>query len=236
MDQTVNSEDTEVTGHKYHTDNVRLIGKTGTAQYTLSSGRYSSGTYNNIRSFAGIFPKDNPKYIIYLSIKKFTSPSNKMGEVVKEVVESVATYKNLSEQESNEDISKIYEVPNFISQNTTEAEKVLKDANINYILIGSGDKIINQYPSKNTKVINTSKIFLLTNNNNYIMPDMTNWSSNEAITFANLIHLSYNINGYGKVNKTSIMAGEEINPELTLEISLGGSTNEKSRIEKNEED
>ena len=64
MDLTVNGEDKAATGKVYETDKVRLIGKTGTAQYTTSTGEYTSGT-NNIRSFAGIFPKQNPEYIIY---------------------------------------------------------------------------------------------------------------------------------------------------------------------------
>lgn len=34
MDETVNSKDTAVTGYRYHTDKLTLIGKTGTANYT----------------------------------------------------------------------------------------------------------------------------------------------------------------------------------------------------------
>ncbi len=228
MDQTVNSEDTAVTGHKYHTDQVRLIGKTGTAQYTLANGRYSSGTYNNIRSFAGVFPKDNPKYIIYLSIKKFSSPSNKMGEIVKEVVESVAKYKNLFDKESNEDVSKICEVSNYISKNVDEVNMDISNKGLVPIIIGNGNKVINQFPNKNTSVLKMSKVFIITNAAEYIMPDMTNWSSSEAITFANLIHLSYNIEGYGSVSATSINPGEIITTDMTLNITLGGLTSEKT--------
>lgn len=69
MDITVNTNDPIATGKRYATDSVRLIGKTGTAQYALANGKYSSGNYNNIRSFAGMFPKDNPEYVIYVSAK-----------------------------------------------------------------------------------------------------------------------------------------------------------------------
>lgn len=227
MDQTVNSEDTAVTGHKYKTDQVRLIGKTGTAQYTLSNGRYSSGTYNNIRSFAGVFPKDDPRYIIYVSIKKFTSPSNKMGEVIKEIVESVAKYKNLSDKESNEDVSKICEVSNYLSQITEDTKNNLEAKGLIPIIIGSGNKVINQYPTKNTSVLRNSKVFILTNSDTYEMPDINGWSSSEVITFANLTHLSYNIDGYGKVTSSSIKPGEIITEESILNVTLGG-VNEKA--------
>ncbi len=238
LDQTVNSEDTAVTGHKYHTEAVRLIGKTGTAQYTLASGRYSSGTYNNIRSFAGVFPKDDPKYVIYLSIKRFATASNKMGEVVKEVVESVAKYKNLSDKESSEDDSKIYTIPKLINTSLDSAKLAIEKAGLIPIVIGNGNKIVNQYPTKDMTVLKGSKVFLLTNSNTYTMPNIINWTSNEVITFANLIHLSYNIDGYGKVNKTSIQSGEEITNESVLEVTLGGTVYEETEDgnENSEED
>ncbi len=236
MDQTVNSEDTAVTGHKYQTEQVRLIGKTGTAQYTLSNGKYSSGTYNNIRSFAGVFPKDNPKYIIYLSIKKFSSPSNKMGEVVKEVVESVAKYKNLSDKESTEDLSKIIKLDNYLNKSVDNVKLSLEKQGLSVIVIGDGNKVIKQYPLKSESVLIGSKVFLVTNGDNIVMPNMINWTSSEAITFANLVHLSYNIDGYGRVNKTSILADEVIDYSKTLDITLGGMVNEEEREEVKEGD
>ena len=226
MDQTVNSEDTAVTGHKYHTDEVRLIGKTGTAQYTLSNGKYSSGTYNNIRSFAGIFPKDNPRYIIYLSIKRFQSASNTMGEVIKEVVESVAKYKNLDETETSEDISKVYKVKNYINKNVLDVKKELESSKLNVVVLGDGDKVIKQYPRKNTTVLTDSKIFILTNYTNLLMPNIHSWTSNEVISFANLINLSYNIDGYGNVISSSINEGEIIDETKVLNVKLGGLINE----------
>ena len=76
-------------------------------------------------------------------------------------------------------------------------------------------------------VLEGSKVFLLTNSDTYTMPKMINWTSSEAITFANLVHLSYNIDGYGKVNKTSINVGEELTNDMVLEIVLGGTVNEE---------
>ena len=235
LDQTVNSEDSAVTGHKYQTDAVRLIGKTGTAQYTLSNGKYSSGTYNNIRSFAGLFPKEDPKYVIYLSIKKFSAPANQMGDIVKEVVESVAKYKNLNSKESSKDESKIIEINNYLNSSVEETKKKLENSGLNVIVIGNGDKVIKQYPKKGITVLNGSKVFLVTNGETIIMPNMKNWTSSEAITFANLIQLSYNIDGYGYVIKTSINEGEEIDFSKTLEISLGGKVRDENSEETSEE-
>ena len=52
------------------------------------------------------------------------------------------------------------------------------------------------------------------------MPDITNWSSNEVITFCNLIGLKYKINGYGLVSSYSIATNSLIDLNSTLEVTL----------------
>ena len=149
-----------------------------------------------------------------------------MGEVVKEIVESVAKYKNLSDKESNEDASKICEVSKYISKGTDEVKSDIEVKGLIPIIIGSGNNVIDQYPTKNMSILRNSKVFILTNSDTYEMPDITGWSSSEVITFANLIHLSYNIDGYGKVTSSSINPGEIITQESILNVTLGG-VNEK---------
>lgn len=221
MDQTVNSSDNAVTGKKYHTDAVTLIGKTGTANYTVN-GVYASGTYNTIRSFAGIFPKEDPRYIIYVSVKRFRSAANNMGTVIKKMVESVAKYKNLSEQESKEDLSKIINLKNYINNNIEKTMNSLNALNLKTILIGDGNVVVNQYPLKDMTVLSGSKVFLLTNGSNIIMPDIAGWSRSEVITFANLAGISYTINGYGNVSSFNANPGDIISKDQNLIINLGG--------------
>lgn len=219
MDETVNSEDKAVTGYKYHTDKLTLIGKTGTANYTYN-GKYVNGTYSNIRSFAGLFPKDDPKYIIYFSVKKFQGASTNIGTIVKEMVESVVTYKNLSDKESNIDSSKVINVASYVNREVDEVIKELESLGLTPIVIGDGEYIIKQYPSKDDNILVESKVFLLTNGNKYTMPNVIGWSHNEILTFAKLLNISYNIEGYGMVSKVNINAGDEIDITKTLEIYL----------------
>lgn len=220
MDETVNSKDTAVTGYRYHTDKLTLIGKTGTANYT-QNGKYVSGQYSTIRSFAGLFPKDDPKYIIYVSVKKFQGASSSLGNIIKKMVESVVTYKNLSDKDSNVDESKVVNIASYINQGKNETIKLLEKYGLCPIVIGDGEYIINQYPSTNSSVLYGSKVFLVTNGNNITMPNVIGWTHNEINTFAKLIKINYNINGYGKVINTNIPEGSIIDLNNDLLVELG---------------
>lgn len=220
MDETVNSKDTAVTGYRYHTDKLTLIGKTGTANYT-QNGKYVSGQYSTIRSFAGLFPKDDPKYIIYVSVKKFQGASSSLGNIIKKMVESVVTYKNVSDKDSNVDESKVINIASYINQGKNETVKLLEKYGLCPIVIGDGEYIINQYPSTNSSVLYGSKVFLVTNGNNITMLNVIGWTHNEINTFAKLIKINYNIDGYGKVINTNIPEGSIIDLNNDLLVELG---------------
>lgn len=217
MDLTVNGEDNLATGKSYQTDQVRLIGKTGTAQYISETGKYTSGT-KNIRSFAGVFPKDNPEYIIYIAVKDLEGTSSAMGNVTKSIVESIAKYKNLSERETNKDENKYVTIKNYLntSVNTTITE--LKNIGLNPIVIGGGDIITKQYPNKDKNIIINSKVYLKTNSDKKIMVDITNWNKTEVINLMNIMNIDYEINGNGKVVNFNIPIGNEITEKLVINM------------------
>jgi penicillin-binding protein 2B len=221
MDNTVNNiEDKTITGKAYHTDAVRVIGKTGTADYTDKNGKYIADSVHVIRSFAGIFPKDNPEYIIYVAVKDFTGTTAQMGGIVKNLIESVAKYRNLDTRETDKDESKIVTLPNLTNKTVTSAEADLANLGIQYVVIGDGNKVVSQYPKKDNKVSQKSKVFLKTNYKTITMPDITGWSSAEVVDFCNIVGLQYNLDGYGYVNTSSIPAGTELNEESVLTVTL----------------
>lgn len=217
MDLTVNGEDGLATGKVYHTDQVRLIGKTGTAQYISSDGTYTSGT-KNIRSFAGIFPKDNPEYIIYVAVKDLEGTSSAMGNITKSVVESIAKYKNLSERETNKDETKYITLKNYLNKDINEAKNNISSLGLNPIVIGDGNIVTYQYPQKNKNIIINSKVFLQTNSDKKIMIDISNWTKTEVVSLLNFMKVDYEINGTGKVVGFNIPVGSEINEKLIINM------------------
>ncbi|MBQ4031472.1 MAG: penicillin-binding protein [Bacilli bacterium] len=204
----------------YKTENVSFIGKTGTAQIAGPNGSYLTGSTDYVRSFAGMFPYEDPQYVVYVSVKKYTGSYRDFARMVKKVVEEIAKYKNITELMEKIDETKIIEVNNYISTDASVTEEKLKAMNLTVIRLGNGKYIINQYPEKGSTIIAGSKIFLLTNDEKYTLPNMVGWSSSEATTLCRLLGIKYKISGYGFVKEQSVEEGTEITEDMELSITL----------------
>ena len=201
-------------------NNVLMIGKTGTAQIASNKGGYLKGNYDYIKSFAGIFPAEEPEYIIYISVKQLIGSTNDIANVVTTAVEEIANYANLTEQTNDVDKSKIIDVSNYINSNVDISSEKIKNLKLDAIVIGDGNKVVNQYPKKNSTIVAGNKIFLLTNGSNYTMPDITGWTLAEVISFCNLAKIDYEYEGYGFVKEFSIPIDSLIDKNATLKIKL----------------
>ena len=202
--------------------NVSVMGKTGTAQIAASNGRgYLDGTYDYIKSFAGIFPSDNPKYIVYVAGKKPETNLGSWAKVITTAIEEIASYAKLTESKNDTDFSKIIKVDNYISKNMEDSLSKLSESNIKVVGLGDGNYIIDQYPSKNSTILAGSKLFLLTNSKNFKMENIIGWSISDVKTYCELIGLKLDVEGYGYVTSQSIGAGEMIDLDnMTLTVTL----------------
>lgn len=208
-------------GRSYSTLNygITLIGKTGTAQI-YENGAYLRNQY--IRSFSGMFPKDNPKYLIYAAVKKVNPDGNTvLTSTVKRVVQNITKYANLYDSLDTSNLIASYKTPSYISKNVKGVSKALEELKIKPVVIGDGEYIIKQSPLIGNTILAGEKIFLLTNSTNYKMPNMKGWSRKEVMEFFNLIGMSPQINGDGYVTGQSLKASSTINldSEITLELN-----------------
>ncbi len=203
----------------YKTENVSVFGKTGTAQLVGEHG-YMTGSYDYIRSFAGLFPYEDPQYIIYVSVRRYNGVYRDFAKMVKKVIEEIAKYKNITELIEKVDNSKIVSINNYISTDASVTEDKLKKANLNVIKLGNGKYIINQYPEKGATIAVGTKVFLITNDTKYKLPNMVGWSSSEATTLCRLLGIDYKINGYGFVKAQSIAADTEVKQGMKITLTL----------------
>lgn len=203
----------------YKANNVTLVGKTGTAQIAGDKG-YLSGPTDYIRSFSGVFPYEDPQYIIYVSVKKYNGKYREFAEMVTKVVEEIAKYKNITELIEKVDNEKIITINNYISTETLLTEEKLKALNLNVIKLGNGKYIINQYPEQGSVTIAGNKVFLLTSDSTYKMPNIIGWSSSEVIILCKLLKIELKTNGYGRVKESSIPEGTDIISGMKVEVTF----------------
>ena len=227
-----NVQNDEGTGKWYYIKDYDIIGKTGTAQI-YENGKYLSNKY--IISFAGMFPYKNPEIIIYVAIKKpKTFYHDAISPYTSEVIANIAKYKNMySKIEEKKSGTKKYTVASFTNESTIIIQNKLKNLKLNVITIGDGDKIINQYPKEGSSVITGDKVYLVTNGNNIIMPDMTGWALSDVSRFASLSNINYSSSGNGFVINQSIKSGESINNN-SFEVVLKNKNYKKEKKNANE--
>lgn len=220
MDDCVNG--TGNTGYYFRLDSKELIGKTGTAQIADERhGGYISGTSNVIVSFTGIYPKSDPKVIIYASVKKPTNGAQKpVSDAVKEIIKNLAKYYGKTEEKTKTIDVHDYEVPNFINMGTDEAKTIFKQDKISYQIYGKGSKIIKQIPSAGTEVTNRDKIYLITNDKDIKVPDARGMSSKIAKSLLEQLGLKVTLDGVGYVNKQSIKPGSKIEQGKEIKLIL----------------
>lgn len=192
MDSVVNNP--EGTGAYYHLDGLNIIGKTGTAQvYNDQAGDYYRSTQASIKSFEGMYPKENPKYIFYIAVEN--APGNPMPDAVKSLITDIETYYNLSN--SGVDANNVYTLDNFLNKKTENVRATLDLNQVPYVMIGDGDKVINQYPMKGN--VASGRVILITNKNNKQVPDLNGYSSKDLTILCKLLNIELNKEGEGYV-------------------------------------
>lgn len=220
MDDCVNGYGN--TGAGFRLASGELIGKTGTSQIATENGSgYIEGKNNVITSFAGIYPKSDPQYIIYASVKKPTNGSQKpLSNAVKEIINNIAKYYGTEENNSSSVTIKEYKLSNYVNKKVEDAKTSLDTLGIKYTVIGSGNKIIKQYPEKNDTITSADTLYLITNDSTLTVPNVTGLSSKLAKNLLQKLDIKVVLNGVGYVTEQSIPEGTTITPGMEITLTL----------------
>ena len=210
----ISNDSTTGTGYAYKIDGYDLIGKTGTASI-FEKGKYLVGNGNYIYSFAGLYPGDDPEIIIYVAIKKPKDGNNYIASGVKEVVINTSKYLSIDKKTKE---SKNILVDDYSNRVVTEVEKELKSNGIKVITLGTGKKVINQYPNKDITVYENGLVVLLTNDYDKRMIDFNGLSYKEVKEILNLMNVEYELDGYGYAYLQNISSGDIINEKVVIKF------------------
>ena len=216
LKDVVEGKDVYTTGSLYYQENLGIIGKTGTGEiWNNQKGSYESGGYNYIYSFAGMFPYDDPQIIVYAAMKKPTSgPTSNLSKLVKTVASDVSKYLDLSNV-PKETLSS-FGMENYFNKDINDADM----EGVKLFVIGNGNKIIDQYPSVNTMIVENDVVILKTNGKEIKMPSFIGLSLKETKKLCSMLGITCDIEGNGYVINQDIKENTVIDKEMIVKLVL----------------
>lgn len=210
----VSKDSSQSTGSAYYLEGYDLIGKTGTASI-FENGQYLTENGQNIYSFAGIYPGDDPEIIVYIAMKKPKDSYNYMAEPIKDIIVNISKYLNIDN--SSKKINS-YQVSNYKNKTATTVKQEAEKNGIKVITLGTGNKIINQYPHEGINLYKDDLLVLLTNDYDKTMIDFTNLSYKECQSILDLMDVEYSLSGYGYAYTQNINPNEKIKEKIIIEL------------------
>ena len=156
------------TARNCYIEGYRIGGKTGTAQIS-KNGAYVEGKY--ILSYIGMGPMNSPKLVCYMAVNSPIATIQYGGTVVapmvKEVLEEAIYILNIEKQSGGIPLSvryyidaNRYKVDNYVGKNVG---LIRHPINYHIEIIGTGNKIISQYPEYGDVIEEGGTIILYTN-------------------------------------------------------------------------
>ncbi len=216
MRSVINGDNTNSTGYAYYMDGYDLIGKTGTAQiFDYKKGKYMTGDSDYIYSFSGMFPGENPEIIVYAAIRRPKDAYNYIAPMIKEVEQNITKYLNITEKiKDKEEIL----IESYYNKSVNDIKSSLESKNLKVIVLGDGDKIIDQYPRSNTTIYEDDLVILKSNKLNNIIPNLAGLSYKEANNVLKLMNIEYSLEGSGYVYEQSVEPGDIVDATVIVKL------------------
>lgn len=231
------------TGKKYSLDNYSVVGKTGTAQIPDPTGKsaYLTGSENNIFSFLGMAPKDDPELIVYVSVSQPRLEDHQVGSdptsyIFTNVMENSLRYLNITPDIDDEGPVSIVKLPKMIDQHVEKVTSEIKDHGLRVTVVGTGKKIKKASHLEGDEVFTGDHLILLTNEPT--MPNIVGWSLRDVHKLSDLVGFKLELIGNGYVKTQSIKSDTKIKSDdyLGVELEVIHDTKEKANEDDQDEE
>lgn len=206
------------TGQLYKVDGYKIAGKTGTAQIGGAHG-YQQGSNNYIYSFVGFAPADQPKYIIYITMKKPTQTNGPAEKSMSQI--TTPLIKMLLDRQSSPSHKQkgVVKITDYTGQNIDKVKNTLSGQHLQVITLGSGKKVIQQSITPETSVVVNNKV-ILKSSGDVKMPSLSGWSQSDVNQFAQMTGLKLRVSGQGFVTNQNIKENKIIHKGQVLKVKL----------------
>ena len=229
--RTVNEDDG--TAKYYRIPECDIIGKTGTTQVSIN-GSYMSGY--TIASLMSAMPANDPKVIVYYCFEApYNHDAHYRTEPVQNLLRKTAMelgYANVTNGEEEPEVqteqgTEVPEgevrragvMPSLINHSISYAGRKLAPLNGQVMVFGNGSSVIDQYPQPGAPV-NGNKIFLITDTNSFVMPDMTGWTRKDVMALWQVTQFGFRLHGEGLVVSQNIDPGTLISKGTEIEVEF----------------
>ncbi|WP_246476400.1 penicillin-binding protein [Salicibibacter cibi] len=233
------------TGGAFQVDDMTIAGKTGTAQIPSENG-YLSGRDENIFSFLGMAPAEDPEIVAYVAVDRPDLSEDEPGTqpvstIFNTVMQQSMQYLNLQPDESadleEEGTSEAggIELEDVTGDRSEPAAETVSEQNLEPFILGEGNRIESQYPFAGEDVIDGEKIFLVSDDR-WDMPDMTGWSARDVVKFSTATGMNIEHSGTGYVRDQSLEPGSEVESTDSVSVEFAHPDEEDENDEEEEEE
>lgn len=203
-------------GHDYQIDGYKIAGKTATAQIG-GAGGYGNSDSSYLYSFVGIAPANNPRYVMYVTLRKPHNLSKPATKMIAEVFNPTMKFILSRQKSTKQKNSGIVKVPDMINQSSQAASDRLNKKYLIPVIIGSGQRVKRQSVASGQPSLINQRIILDTGGE-YKMPDISNWSSDDVQKLTQMMGIKLKEKGSGYVTKQSIKANDSVKKSSTLTV------------------
>lgn len=217
--EVVNAKDG--TGGKAKTANFVSAGKTGTAR-VAKNGSYDYAPKENLLSFCGFFPADDPQYTCIVQMVNNKQPRSggmTSGIVFKEIAEKVmAKYERQPIESGKDTINSL--LPTIKNGNLNATSYLLDEIGID-IDCDYKTSYKDEEPEWGiTRKDSCSIRFNDIETDNSTVPNVTGMGAKDAVYLMKKAGLKTNLNGYGRVVGQSIKAGTKAHKGSQITLTL----------------
>ncbi len=226
------------TGQMYHMDDYSVGGKTGTAQIPNPDGPgYLTGKENHSFSFLGMAPMEDPKLMMYVSVKQPELEGDELGSlpvsfIFNNVMENSLQYLNIDPDKGDSNTVNQIEAPSIIETNTEETKQALQAKGLKVSVIGKGKKVVDANIAEGDALMPNSHILLVTDKP--AMPNIKDWSLRDVWQLADLMELKVETFGSGYVVTQNIKENTVLKKGDYLGVELAAPDVEKKDNDKEE--
>ena len=199
----------EASGANAYVAGFRLGGKSGTGEKLGGDGT------EYVASMCIFAPADDPKIACLIMVDGAHSysiyGSAIVAPVIGRIMSEVLPYLGVEPKYSDDEMANVnVYVPNVMDYSLTMAYASLQKKGLEYIVVGNGTEVVNQYPAGGTSIPKGSVVVLYTEETEPRMveiPDLTGYSVSYVRSLFKSLGLNLKIGGAATSNATAVSQG-----------------------------